>query len=854
MLAAAAARCFMFEFDIYRRLRTSYLQAGDRLYQTFVSKTLDEGFDSIFRTYPLLPEYLSRLTLNWRRFSDSVHRHIGLSSAPVGLCGSVDVSVTSSDPHRGGRVVLLFSDGDDAWYYKPRPVDADEAFFQVVDRARQAGVEVAPCPEVRAAKDHGWIRAVRPPPMADAGYWRRAGGLLLLAHVCSLTDCHFENVVASQSGPMVIDAETPLNFGEASGGPAIRETVLSTGLLPLPEWSPDRKPADASGLGPGPRFARGSRIVAWRDVNTDRMRTERAAPSSDEHPDDHPTYQLEDLLSGFTSAYEIVMRDAAFPNFVERAFAGTMPRLLGRSTAEYSSLLRQLTSPEAFREQNSRQSVLNRLKNAAPDRDPDGQLLSLERRAIDAGDVPVWQVSASGTSVFCDGLEVRDVLAESPLTALSKRVRGLSPHDLRNQVAAIRASSYAAEAGISIDVDGSSTIDDALQLVCDRLVATAMASVDGPRWLEIGNRVDYPPLGFWEGPLGPALLLACHWQSGRGESTHGSVALAIARAAISRLGPRTFSVSDGPALWALNVIAHALADSSLRSALAERVSGLDVPAQSRPCLDIHRGLAGLALGLLNVEGPTDRVRRLYLDLCRATERRNAEQPHTPSGFAHGGAGIAAALGALARACGDDALPTAASIALARDLAGRDEDKPGKTNPREADGIDIGAAAWCRGNAGFALARLCIDPQDGAAPATLQAAQHLANTKGRSDDSLCCGVSGQADVLLEAGRRLHSASLLAESQRITQELASKLLARQCVLGDGLAGPGTRPTIAYGVVGVAYVLLRTQTPSVPCALALGALPEAAEEARASTTAMRRTVVGHPTGAQQRSTTTR
>ncbi|MGA2371940.1 MAG: DUF4135 domain-containing protein [Candidatus Korobacteraceae bacterium] len=186
-------------------------------------------------------------------FLKRLHTDLARISAWKGkseLPGITALAATNSDLHdAGGATVRIeFQDGS-CIFYKPRPVAGELFWFELT----RATAVVDPACEVTAARvlqggnesayEYGWMDALRPDKTYDKltplAYWRSAGSLLCHAWVANMTDLHMGNVLATSTGPAVVDAEclaTPENLGEGeAGNDAVARLSLElarTGLLP----------------------------------------------------------------------------------------------------------------------------------------------------------------------------------------------------------------------------------------------------------------------------------------------------------------------------------------------------------------------------------------------------------------------------------------------------------------------------------------------------------------------------------------------------------------------------------------------------------------------------------------------
>jgi lantibiotic modifying enzyme len=135
-------------------------------------------------------------------------------------------------------------------------------------------------------------------------------------------------------------------------------------------------------------------------------------------------------------------------------------------------------------------------------------------------------------------------------------------------------------------------------------------------------------------------------------------------------------------------------------------------------------------------------------------------------------------------------------------------------------------AWCHGAPGIAISRMAIrrrlgdpDLDHDAHVALAETARAVRQTlpAGGADHCLCHGLSGNADVLLEAARSLPDPD--GEWMSLAHEVAERGVERYSnhdrLWPCGL-GPGEEPSLMRGLAGVGYYLLRMADPDLPTVL--------------------------------------
>ena len=138
--------------------------------------------------------------------------------------------------------------------YKPKDMGTEAAYQRLLAWLNDQGAPLSfKVLRVLDRSTHGWEEFVphRRASNPDQGrrYYERAGTLLCLFYVLEVTDCHYENIVASGEYPVLVDAETVMHHRAGALIPAddnarseafdqIDHSVLRTGLSPRWERVP----------------------------------------------------------------------------------------------------------------------------------------------------------------------------------------------------------------------------------------------------------------------------------------------------------------------------------------------------------------------------------------------------------------------------------------------------------------------------------------------------------------------------------------------------------------------------------------------------------------------------------------
>ena len=560
------------------------------------------------------------------------------------------------------------------------------------------------------------------------------------------------------------------------------------------------------------------------------------------------------------------------------SFGGVSRRIVIRPTQSYFKILRRLVEPEALRSEAAQGFVLEQLSLAflpATVRPGHWDVFRAEVIDVSSLDVPVFEHCVDSTVLDLPrgtGI-VTGLIDKSGLLASRERVRDLDCGDIDLQERLIRGVTAArwirvdelADLPASASVDAVSLrgecaigVGDGSELAASVRLREAQRLAGNLRrdalsieaghaeWLGLslgddGSRMSYGLLGptVYSGTSGVSLFLACL----------GTANLPIARACVDATRRLALTGHDG-LLWrwwrdqplGLNGCGGIILALQLLGELDEPESRLYSDAVDRLIsalrperimsdveFDIMSGCAGLLGCLLRHRTPEAlNLARAAGDHVLAGQGSNGgwalSNGYCYTGFAHGSAGICAALSSLYASTKDGRLPSAILRALDFERARFVSEEANWR--RFADDPSPPRTAWCHGAPGIALSKMCLirDLETAAAikPQTLVRLREdlalaldttAAFVSPAQLDHLCCGNFGRSVVLRIAGRH-------ADADRI-EARAIVIAARQGGLyGYGQTARVDTPSLFRGSAGVGLALLRA--PCSAAVMSAGLLP--------------------------------
>ena len=854
-------------------------------YEGFVTDLLADGMRSFFREYAFLGRLLVTTIQQWCSAVEEFCTRLSADRTALretlgdgSTLGGADDVAPAGDRHHGGRAVLAvtFESGTRV-AYKPRSIDLDAAFGEVLDWIDDRS-DLGPfrTPDCLQRANYGWVEWVDPVPCQSAAaverYYRRTGALLAVLYALNFTDGHLENVIAAGDQPVIVDLETlvvpdpPLDHVPRDRGRTeiVRGSVLRTGLVP--QHRPELGTGDRSGIGAGRVEVTDAERRTFTDVNTDVMELEyeetvthegsnRPVLDGDPVP---PEPHREAIEAGFSTAYRFLVenRTALLADGGPLdAFGDAEVRYLVRSTGTYTSILASLTTPEYLRtglrfgctvEGLARPFVTGDLDDSVRD------VYGFERAALARFDVPRFTATTDGVDLRWGERVVEDFFESPALEQVRDRIRGLDEADLDEQLDYVRMAfgerqpvhrTGSRDRPLPDEVAPDRQYRRRARAIFGRIEAAADRRGEAPTWYRRefgpagGVNLAEPGPGLYKGRLGIAVFAAA-LAATTGESRYAAFAEDTAAPVLADLdSPAPFegrSVGLGPGVgsiaYGFTTLARLLDDDRYAEAARDTVRLVtDDRIERDDQYDVLGGSAGGLLAALAVaEGDDDAAvsravacgehlldGRIEVDGARIWPTGMDRRPLL--GFAHGVAGIAYALARLSAVTGESRFREAAVEAIEYEHRQYDPDRGNWPDRRATTGGEF-SHGWCNGPAGIGFARLGTRgtaPTDAVETDLDRALRAVDPASVSPYDHLCCGNAGRIAFRLRAARTLDG-----PSERSARRLATARL--RDVGADGVFSVpfGTRhwvdPTLFSGTAGLGYVLLRLVDPDVPCLL--------------------------------------
>ncbi|MBP7688890.1 MAG: type 2 lantipeptide synthetase LanM [Thermoflexales bacterium] len=749
--------------------------------------------------YPVLAELLTTVTDFWVEAAAQFLQRLATDQAELRRAFDLPndcLPVTSiraglSEPHRNGQTVWQVTfDRNVTLFYKPRNLDLDQAWFDLLHHLNTTGLAWPfICPRFVRRATYGWMEGVSARPCVDPlqveRYCRRGGWLLGLLYLLGGSDFQHDNVIACADQPVLIDLETLLT-------PIVREpdfrlkpqritaTVLRTHFLSHLEQNATGHWQELGGL---------SAIRTSPDLTVDQAAAVQAG-----------FHELADWLAD---------HQAEFTAWCA-AFDGLPLRVIFQDTRLYQRALRRSLQPRFLKNKAAHRAELERVLavSGLPSEIARHEVADLEQL-----DIPYFETRTDTTDLSLRTEVLPDYFAEPTAHTLRRTLLQFDVADQARQIDLIQSVfDFKAADGAKPQPDWSvppdrgpvatTDFEQAAVDLAEQIKRLAIPTASGATmWLipeEHAATYQFRPCDrfLYQGSAGIALFLAA-METVRPGAGYGDLTRSALRPIGTRL-PRAISLGAahglGSLIYACVKIGQWLSQHDFIEQ-AQRVAALITPERiaADQRLDVFDGVAGAILGLLALYDVTHDAQVLrQARLCG--DHLLAQPTVSISGLAHGQAGIAYALSHLFRVTGDAALRHVARAGIAAEAASS-EFWPN----------------YCHGASGIGLARLDDLDAPGARDDLEVALTTTAAWPLDGLDFVCCGNFGRIELLLAAGQKLKR----AEWVTLAREQAARLLARRDQAGgfrlfEDLPPRVVNPGLFRGVAGIGYELLRLAVP--------------------------------------------
>jgi type 2 lantibiotic biosynthesis protein LanM len=860
-------------YAILEQIRTENGESG--CFQRFADLYRESLGDSVFSAFPVTARRLAQITLDtidacsemMKRFErDRLDISETLTHEAIGVVKSIELGL--SDPHCGARSVAILRFDDRSVVYKPKPLGMDVAYASFIAIFNSGADSRLRCPIALDRGEYGWVEYIEHDHCRSLSeveeYYFNFGSLIAVMYLLCASDFHYENVIASNTMPIPVDFETLFyprrRIPKTSSSPIY--SILESGLLPISTSVEGTSEVSAFGAF---RLRSQFPILRFEGIGTDSMRilgfkgeamVHHHLPNVDGIALTHDLRRAS-VVRGFERIYRWIANNRAEVTRALQVFRHQIVRFVPRPTQVYARLLQRLSRPRAAIDGVCAELETNYLllalvdvkaKLSLTDSEVDRLATGAERRDLLRGDIPVFGTTSNSRSLQNNRKVIDSVFFEQTgWERVCERLAGFSDGALTFERRVLESSIDLMETDVAPQPLKRATTDLIVlaNLLAKEIISARLLNADGHRvWISLGagDKPDTVMLSetdgsVYQGAVGIAVFLSALYAV-TGLERHRDEALAIVEDVESSYAERRDDAyvplglaGVGGWLVAASLMErligrgiHSHFASSLLDSLSEEM------IRAHAGIDVMEGPAGL---LLTMDSAGMQSRPGLRDLCVSSlvsssktndgsvGWRTLPGESVLAGFAHGAAGIVLAL-ERAQRLGSQVAGLAEALEIgqgviegaydAKEFRWRDLRRQGGKSSLFSD-------SWCHGTAGVVLSGM-YSKNVAFRSAAITAATRMTEDPLVSGDSLCCGVTGVADVLLEGARRLQIPALEDRARRILAAAIERWSAsgRFCLAGSNRR-PDRFPTLFQGAAGIGYMLLRITEPArIPSILAV------------------------------------
>lgn len=423
-------------------------------YATFFSE-----YEELFRLCKERAEgyyrFITDILNDYLEDREKIKNRFGIKSGKI-----EKIDADMGDTHCGFKTVARVKFEESIVIYKPRDVSVDVAFNKLIKLVNgkwnmKYKLKYA---DVLDRGSHGWFEFINSVnDEVDSGkYFHMVGQLLFLLYMLNATDMHYENIIACNGEPYLVDLETIFTGGlfdyEKSDNKCavlkvkekIEQSVNRTGLLPLNIKIGERK-LDVGGV-----TGKSDQVSPIRSI---RIKDGSNGPEIEYY---YPTIEgknnipkavsdvtefTPNIVEGFKDGYNNFLRHRKSGiTAIEKVFADTKIRVVVKPTMLYGNLLSISLHPDYLRTPADRSILLSRV------------LLGKERNetiAVDEveqmmdGQIPYYYMKFESNNLY-EGMHDSAIFKcdVSPKEFWKVKLDSLNKEDMAAQIEIIRSSLF----------------------------------------------------------------------------------------------------------------------------------------------------------------------------------------------------------------------------------------------------------------------------------------------------------------------------------------------------------------------------------------------------------------------------
>lgn len=860
----ASIKTLIKEINVYKNKKGSTID----IYEEFSHKLLKLSFHKqLYEKYPILYELIDKKIENYflliECFLNSLENDLEELQHTFRFENQkiMNVYLSGGDFHNGGKTTIFFTIGKTKIVYKPKNLENDLLLHDIVDLLNKFPEQKCKLKHVNTINrgDYGWQIVVDQQKCTNIeevdNYYYRIGSFLSVFLLLGTDDLHNENIISCGEYPYFIDLETLVKTEQGTSifsgvmktfFDEINHSVLSTMLLPTNAIY-SAMDCDIGGISSFNEEAT-TRMKAFQLIKkgTDKIALEQREVfmgSGDNHLylNDNVVYPnnfSEEIVNGFKDTFHILIKnmDAVKSIINSRTI---FSRCVVRPTFVYGSFLDASLHPNYLQDIKKRNKLFAHLYTTKEANNT--MLVSQEVEALMNGDIPYFH--QVGRNLICNQGTVIPYYFAHPLEeTISNRIEIMKRANLDRQISYIRLSlstlknrtsiekvnmfkelSFTSRARELVQFNNESIIKELESKMFNKLLWDAdhkSCTWISATQLEKQYSLNCANASIYES--GGVLMFYLMLYKQTSDEKYLLYAESIFRG-LEEMGILKQKLNESAFI---GISSHLYLAANLyqltkkaeyKNFVINCLHQLEEIEFSN--LDYLNGVSGLLVLLNNLQKkiPLNETLSLTNKAIRYMDK-HIDQFQPETGVAHGYSGIVLGLLAAAELLNNkDYVKRAAEIILLENKYFKREEK-NWLDLRDMKSINYG---WCRGSSGIAVVRAKFNQVAEQSSNldfvyALETTINAIQTNGFKDDSLCHGVFGAIDNLIE----INKISNYSYIENDVQSFMNKKLEETISKGFRYGVPDLieAENLFVGYIGLGYLMLRVANEELPSILHL------------------------------------
>ena len=196
-------------------------ETSEERYEDYCRRWYEDFQDDFYTSYPLLRHVHTTIVEQFYTAISEIFERVQAHESDIRkLLSATDADplkleslVLAGDHHNGGRTgcMLVFQQG--TVVYKPRSVEGEQAYYNIVQKLAAHGAPAMRAARVVVGDGYGFMEFIEreETDFSSKGFLESSGRLAALLYALQGKDMHEENIIPSADGPIPVDLETILH-------------------------------------------------------------------------------------------------------------------------------------------------------------------------------------------------------------------------------------------------------------------------------------------------------------------------------------------------------------------------------------------------------------------------------------------------------------------------------------------------------------------------------------------------------------------------------------------------------------------------------------------------------------------